>query len=96
MILALGMIPCPGVVLVMLFFLSIDLIGLGVVLAFFQTLGMAATMSLVVVIGLTGKRATLSIFENRPKAFENIERIVETTAALFIMVIGLLFLAATV
>ncbi len=94
MIFAISIIPCPGIMLVMLFFLSIDLVKLGVTLAFFQTLGMAITISLVVIIGLTGKRATLSIFKNRQKALENVERTIETTAALFIMAFGLLFLAA--
>ncbi|MBN2124782.1 MAG: hypothetical protein JW821_10845, partial [Deltaproteobacteria bacterium] len=52
---AVGMVPCPGVVLVMLFCVSMDQTALGLVLAFFLVTGMAATISAVCIAGLAGK-----------------------------------------
>jgi ABC-type nickel/cobalt efflux system permease component RcnA len=91
---AVGMIPCPGVVLVMLFFISLDFIGLGLLLVFFLTLGMAVTISAVGVAGLFGKNLVLGALERRHTMAKNIERGIETTAAFIVTVLGLLFFAA--
>ena len=47
--LAVGLVPCPAVVMVMLFCLSMDALALGLVLAVFISLGMALTISGVVI-----------------------------------------------
>lgn len=89
-----GMVPCPGVVLVMLFSLSLDMIGLGFLLALSMTLGMAATISAVVVIGTVGKNLALGALESRRNLAGVAGQIIETIAALMIMALGALFLAA--
>jgi len=96
MALALGMIPCPGVVLVMLFCLSLNTIGLGLVLAFSLTLGMAITISGVGVSALAGKNLVLGALERRQRLAEILQRGIETAGALSVTALGLLFLAATV
>ncbi len=53
--LVVGCIPCPGVVMVMLFALSMDLIALGVVLGIAISMGMALTVSIVVMLAVSGK-----------------------------------------
>jgi nickel/cobalt exporter len=92
---ALGMIPCPGVVLVMLFCLSLNTIGLGLVLAFFLILGMAITISAVGVSALAGKNLALAALERRHRFAEILQRGIETAGALSVTALGLLFLAAT-
>jgi len=89
-----GMVPCPGVVLVMLFSLSLDMIGLGFFLALSMTLGMAVTISAVVVIGTVGKNLALGALERRRNLLEIAGQVIETLAALMIMALGALFLAA--
>jgi len=89
-----GMVPCPGVVLVMLFSLSLDMIGLGFLLALSMTMGMAVTISAVVVIGTVGKNLALGALESRRNLAGIVGQIIETFAALMIMAIGALFLAA--
>jgi nickel/cobalt exporter len=96
MAMALGMIPCPGVVLVMLFCLSLNTIGLGLVLAFSLTLGMAITISAVGVSALAGKNLALAALERRHRSAEILQRGIETAGALSVTALGLLFLAATV
>ena len=96
MAIAVGMVPCPGVVLVMLFCLSLDLIGLGLLLAFCLILGMAVTISAVGIAGIACKRVILRSLEgSQGRLAELIERGIETAAALVITALGLLFFAAT-
>ena len=94
--LAVGMIPCPGVVLVMLFCLSMNVMGLGLLLAFSVILGMGVTISAVGVVAIGGKNLALGVMEGRHKMAEKIERGIETAASLILMTIGLLFLAVTI
>jgi len=89
-----GMIPCPGVVLVMLFSVSMDMIGLGFLLALSMTLGMAVTISAVVVIGTVGKNLALGALKRRKDIAGIVGQTIETIAALMIMALGALFLAA--
>ncbi len=96
MALAVGMIPCPGVVLVMLFSLSLSMVGLGLVLAFFQILGMGVTISALGVAALLGKNLALGVLERNRSLATFAQRGVETAAALCVTAFGLLFLAATI
>jgi nickel/cobalt exporter len=95
MALAVGLVPCPGVVLVMLFCFSLNAVGLGLVLAFFLILGMAMTVSAVGVAGLVGKNLAVGALERRHRLVRIFQRSIESGAALLVMVLGLLFLAAT-
>lgn len=91
---AVGIIPCPGVVLVMLFCLSLNLTGLGLLLSLLFVLGMAITISAVGVIGLAGKNLALGVLESRTGVLKIVERGIETLSALMITALGSIFLAA--
>ena len=80
----------------MLFCLSLNAVGLGLVLALFLVLGMAVTISGVGVAGLAGKNLALGALDRWRRPGEIIERGIEATASLLMMAFGLLFLAATV
>jgi nickel/cobalt exporter len=95
MAMAVGVIPCPGVVLAMLFCLSLNAVGLGLVLAFFLILGMAMTVSAVGVASLAGKNLALGALERRHRLVKIFQRSIESAAAFLVMVLGLLFLATT-
>ena len=94
--LCVGMVPCPGVLLIMLFCLSLNMIWLGLALVFFFTLGMAVTISAVGVIGLAGKKITFGAIERRKRWVQFIERSIETLAAFMLMTLGGFFLAASI
>jgi ABC-type nickel/cobalt efflux system permease component RcnA len=94
--LVVGMIPCPGVVLVMLFAMSLHLLWLGLLLAFIMISGMAVTISAVVVVGVTGKNMFLGVLERRGKMVDVADRIFNVVAALIVTALGLTFLAAAV
>ena len=87
--LAVGMIPCPGTVLIMLFALSINMIGIGIILAAAQTLGMALTISVIGTIVVAIKSKTLSTLDyTRRDLADTFEKIVETLAGVMIIVVG--------
>ncbi|MBU1340489.1 MAG: hypothetical protein KKE44_10495 [Proteobacteria bacterium] len=90
--LAVGIIPCPGVVMVMLFAISLNLTWLGILLGIFISIGMATTISSIVVLGISGKSAVLSVTSNHKKRFATIEAAIETMAGLMITGLGLFFL----
>ena len=94
--LCVGMVPCPGVLLIMLFCLSLNMIWLGLALVFFFTFGMAVTISAVGIIGLAGKKITFGAIERRNRWVRFMERSIETLAAFMVMTLGGLFLAASI
>ena len=94
MALIVGMVPCPGVVFVMLFALSLNMIGLGLILSFLQTLGMSVTISAVIAVAFAGKNLSLDSIKQRTSWGKTLEYVIEAAAGLMVMIFGLLFLAA--
>lgn len=91
---AVGLVPCPAVVMVMLFCLSMDVLILGLVLAACISLGMAATISFVVTAAIIGKSGILhAVPKNRTQI---IEKIVGILSGAVIMAFGMLFLFAAI
>jgi ABC-type nickel/cobalt efflux system permease component RcnA len=89
-----GMVPCPGVVLIMLFTMSMDMMGLGVVLSLSTALGMGVTISAVVTVVLKGKTMTLGSLDQRPGLAETVELSFELAGALMVTLLGLLLFGA--
>ncbi|MCP4118458.1 MAG: hypothetical protein GY737_24285 [Desulfobacteraceae bacterium] len=85
-----GMVPCPGVVLIMLFTMSMDMMGLGMVLSLATALGMGVTISAVVTVVLKGKTLTLGSLDQRPGLAETVELSFELAGALMVTLLGLL------
>lgn len=94
--LVVGMIPCPGVVMVMLFALSMKLVGLGIMLGITISIGMALTITCVVVMVISGKAISLGMVARHGSLAITIENLIETIAGLMIASLGLLFLAAVI
>ena len=94
--LVVGMIPCPGVVIIMLFALSMKLVGLGIMLGITISIGMALTITCVVVLVISGKAISLGIVARYGSLAITIENLIETIAGLLVASLGLLFLAAVI
>ena len=92
MALMIGLVPCPGVVLVLLFCLSLDMLGVGLLMALFQTLGMALTISLVTVLVTGGRQGGFKMLADNEKRMMMIEKYMETLAGLAVFLLGLFFL----
>ncbi len=91
-----GSIPCPGTVMVMLFTLSMDLIILGIILGITIAIGMAFTVSIIVLITLSGKIASLKAVSKNSNRIFYIENSIELVAGLLLMTLGILFLGANI
>ena len=94
--LVVGMIPCSGVVMVMLFALSMKLVGLGIILGITISMGMALTISCIVVMVISGKAVSLGMIERHGSLALTMENLIETIAGLMVACLGLLFLAAVI
>ncbi|MBC2715187.1 MAG: hypothetical protein HF978_07760 [Desulfobacteraceae bacterium] len=94
--LVVGCIPCPGVVMVMLFALSMDLIILGVVLGIAISMGMALTVSIVVMLAVSGKSVSLAVVSKKPDRIILVENVMKVVGGLALTVIGTVFLSTVI
>ena len=93
--LAVGMVPCPGVVIIMLFAISFSLLGLGLMMSLVMALGMAATISLAGVLSILGQEGLLKGFSRKEKAQHLIQKGLTIFGSLFIICFGgILFVGA--
>ncbi len=91
-----GIIPCSGVVMVMLFALSMKLVGLGIMLGITISLGMALTITCTVVMVMSGKAVSLGVIGRHSDLAITVENLIETIAGFMIAMLGLLFLSAVI
>jgi nickel/cobalt exporter len=94
--LVVGIIPCSGVVMVMLFALSMKLVGLGIMLGVTISMGMALTITCVVVMVMSGKAVSLGMAEGHGSLALTMENLIEAISGLMVASLGLLFLAAVI
>jgi ABC-type nickel/cobalt efflux system permease component RcnA len=87
-----GLVPCPGVVMVMLFCLSLGMFALGFILAAAVSLGMAVTVALVVVCVVAGRNLCLGWLSNA-KA-EKLEQTLGLVSGTAVCILGGIFLRA--
>ncbi|VEN73798.1 Nickel/cobalt efflux system [Candidatus Desulfarcum epimagneticum] len=91
--LAVGVIPCPAVVITMLFALSMNLIGLGILLGIAIAIGMAFTISIVVMLAISGKTASIALISKNSRKIV-IEYLIAIFAGLALTITGIMFLGA--
>ena len=96
MALSIGLVPCPAVVLIMLFCLSMGFIFLGTVLSFFIAAGMALTITCVVILGQFFKDTIINTCKKRNRAFFSIEKYIKMFGSFLIMTIGSLLFISTI
>ncbi|MCK5599207.1 hypothetical protein KAI78_06250 [bacterium] len=94
LIIAIGIIPCTGGILIMIFCVSIGLLLLGVAAVLSMGIGMGTTISLVGVATVLSKKSAMKLASSQSKTMNLLQKILEIIGALFILAIGsLLFLA---
>jgi ABC-type nickel/cobalt efflux system permease component RcnA len=93
---AIGIVPCPGVVMVALFSVSMELIGLGVVLGLAISLGMALTISIVITAVVASKKAALQQLTGHERRLLTLETVLTAGGGILVTTFGLFFLAATI
>lgn len=96
MILAVGLRPCTGAVLVLLFALAQGTFAIGALSAFAMSVGTAITVSTLAIMTVYSKNAALSISSRTDNPWtRRIERGLELGGGLFILAMGLFLLAGS-
>jgi ABC-type nickel/cobalt efflux system permease component RcnA len=89
MAIVIGMVPCPGTIIIMLFAMSVNLLSLGIVLSVAHTLGMVVTISIVGFIAAAGKLSALNTLDYVKREFaDGIEIFLGLLASSAVMVTG--------
>ena len=65
---AVGIVPCPGVVIIMLFALSFNLLATGLMMSLIMALGMAATLSIAGLLSILGQEGLLKGLAGKERA----------------------------
>lgn len=91
---AVGLVPCPGVVMVMLFAISLQLTWLGILLGLCIAAGMASTITLIILAAMSGKTAVLRLTGGNQARARIFEIGIEILAGLGVALLGATFLLA--
>lgn len=94
--LAIGIIPCPGVIMILLFCLSLDQFVLGMLLSFAVSLGMAVTITVSVWFSITGKKLILMFTAKNQRGLYIVEHAFSCISGFLLTTMGGLFLAASI
>ena len=86
--LAAGIVPCPGTVIVMLFALSLEMLHLGLSLAFFMALGMAVSLCIIGIATIISRRMAVNLFLKNNKTSMFLIGFLELTGSFAILSLG--------
>lgn len=96
MILSLGLVPCPGSVMIALFSINIGIITIGVLMVLAMAGGMAVTISVFGILTILLKSSFLKLFTKHENLHRLIARILGLFGAFLLFIIGILFFVASV
>jgi len=85
---AVGMVPCPGVVIIMLFALSFNLLVTGLILSFLMAMGMAATITLAGLLSILGQEGLLKGLSRNERAQHLVQKSFTIFGSLLIITFG--------
>lgn len=95
-VLAVGIRPCTGAIIVLVFAMSQQLYAAGLMSVLAISLGTAITVSVLVVLTLSAKAAALRYAHSGSRAVERAVYGIELLAAMFITLLGLTLLAGAI
>ncbi len=94
--LAVGIVPCSGVVIIMLFALSFNLLIIGLIMSLLMALGMATTITLSGIISIFGREGILMGFTRRKRARLLFQKGLTIFGSLLIIFLGVMLLAGVI
>ncbi len=92
---AVGIIPCTGAVIVLLFSISMGILGIGIISTLCMALGMATTISLVGVLTILAKKGVTKFIINRTKVSSILQTALSIIGALLLTLLGILLFTST-
>ena len=84
-----GLIPCPGAVIILLFSSAMGVLKLGVLLTLMMALGMGVTISSVAVLTIVAKRGVLKFVSGKPGVIVGFQAATGIAGSAFIFLLGL-------
>ncbi len=98
---AVGIVPCPGAVLILLFSMNMDIILYGIILAFVMSVGMALTISVTCCAVIVAKKGILGSGGGGGSGIKREARrialyTVEILGAVIVVLLGVFLLSGTV
>lgn len=90
---AVGMVPCPGVVIIMLFALSFNLLIIGVAMSFIMAMGMAITITMAGIISILGREGIVKGLGQREGVLLMFQKGLAVFGSLIIITLGGVLLA---
>ena len=88
---AVGIVPCPGTMILVTFLLTFGFVKLSIFAALFMALGMGFTISIIAVITVLLKNRVLLLLKNDEYKVQKLQKVLSILGAIFIMIFGLLF-----
>lgn len=86
--LAVGIVPCPGVVIIMLFALSFNLLAVGLAMSLLMAAGMAITITLAGIISILGRKGMLKGLTRKEKTRDLFQKGLTAFGSLLIILFG--------
>jgi len=88
---AVGIVPCPGTMILVTFLLTLGLTKLSIIAALFMALGMGFTISLIAIATVFAKSKIMHFFTNDDQKILKFQTSLSVMGAILIMAFGLLF-----
>jgi len=87
---AVGLVPCTGSTIVLLFSLSLGVLKIGIISIVFMALGMATTISMVGILTILAKSKVKKMFSEKSKRYLLFQNIVSILGAFLIFSLGVI------
>lgn len=86
---AVGLVPCPGVVLIMIFGFSLNIFFISLIASVFMAFGMAFTISFAGLITLGARKGLMHLAENSPQKFSFIHSSLSLLGIIFLLLFSI-------
>jgi nickel/cobalt exporter len=90
--LAVGVIPCPGVTIVLLFSISLGVLRIGIISTVFMALGMATTISTVGILTVFAKSKVKRMLFGKNKWYSLFQKTISILGAFLVFALGIILL----
>lgn len=94
-VISVGLVPCPGTIILVTFLSSMGLLGIGIISSLFIILGMGISISFIAIISLFSKKLATSLFPDKSKNYEKTYRLLSLGGAILLILFGVLFFVGT-
>lgn len=94
-VLSVGLIPCPGTIIIVTFLASMNLLYIGILSVIFIILGMGITISAIGIISIFSKKLVLKLSSVNSDKYSKIYKLTSLFGAFLLTMFGIVFLIGT-